>query len=233
MESLQDQLKSVSSYASKWLRQKFGRGPESCRSYLAGRFLVFVVRGFLSPMEEVLLQQGQVDTVHASRQVIIEKLLSELQGVLQVTMDVQVRNFYHDWNLPSNTGMIVAMLESPPARADAQALTEFPGKAECLAEVHRISGMTERMPDHVEIYQITPQIYLIWREGILLRLEKALIAKGLAKELRLTKAELEKSYFNHDSRLSDILQAPMEDLFVDWNLKDDNSLIGVLLQRKR
>jgi len=233
MESLQDQLKSVSSYASKWLRQKFGRGPESCRAHLAGRFLVFVVRGFMSPMEEVLVQQGQNDTVHASRQIIIEKLLSELKGVFQVTLDVQVQDFYHDWNLQSNIGMIIAMLESPPANAEADALTEFPGKAECLAEVDRISQLTQRMPDLAQVYQITPQIYLIWREGILLRLEKALIAKGLAKELRLTKAELEKSYFYHDSRWSDILQAPLEDLFVDWNLKDDNSLIGVMLHRQR
>jgi uncharacterized protein YbcI len=49
----------ISSYISKLLRKKFGRGPQSCQTTISKNHLVTYIRGFLSPMENVLLEQGQ------------------------------------------------------------------------------------------------------------------------------------------------------------------------------
>ncbi len=77
--------------------------------------------------------------------------------------------------------------------------------------------------------QIPPKVYLIIRKGILITLEKALMAKGYEDVLRTTKSEMEKVYFLHDN-FSSIFNQDVRDIFIDWNLKEDQSLICLILK---
>ncbi|MBM4763203.1 DUF2294 family protein [Bacillus sp. B15-48] len=45
---------SISSYISKLLRRTFGKGPQSCQTSIYINYLITYLRGFLSPIEEVL-----------------------------------------------------------------------------------------------------------------------------------------------------------------------------------
>lgn len=227
----QDQLKSISSYTSKLLRQKFGRGPQSCHASLGGRFLALYIKGFLSPMEEVLLQQGQTDTVTASRQVIIDCVLSELKGMVQTTLQIDIENFYSDWNFQSNSGLIVAVLaaeEEGQAQTDA-ADSEFANRAAFKEEVQRISSLVQKTPERIETYRVTPKLLIVMRHGLLLMVEHALIQKGIGQTLRIAKGELEKKYFHHDGRFDEILGSRVVDFFVDWDFKRDDSLMCFVL----
>lgn len=215
----------ISSYISKLLRKKFGRGPQTCRTSVCKNHLVTYIRGFLTPMEDILLQQGQNKYVDHARTVIINHLLDEIKGVIQVTLDVEVEEYYHDWNFPNNSGILIFVLEADVGQVmnvdiDIQKLE---------LEVGRISLLVEKVPDNINTYPISPSIYLIERSGILIQIEKALIAKGFQKELKFTKDELEKKYFHRDGRFEDIFKRPIIDIFIDWNFDEDKSLMAFIL----
>jgi uncharacterized protein YbcI len=216
----------ISSYISKLLRKKFGRGPQSCHTIVTKKHLVTYIRGFLSPMEDILLDYGQNKYVDYARNVIITHLLDEIKGVVQVTLGVEVVEYYHDWNLPNNSGVLIFELDTElgqeyKADVDIQRVE---------LEVERISFMVEKVPDQIKTYPISPSIYLIERIGILIQIEKALIEKGFENELKFTKDELEKKYFHRDGRFEDIFNKSVMDIFIDWNFKMDKSMMAIILR---
>jgi uncharacterized protein YbcI len=224
----QNKLIDISSYFSKLLRRTFGKGPHSCQTTVSNRYLVTYIRGFLSPMEEVLLQQEQYKTVDYARSVIINHLLEEIKGVVQVTFDVAVGEYFHDWNFPNNSGMIIMIFEeelsdkSPECSVDADKLEH---------EVARISKLVQKVPDQIYIFPISPTIYLIERKGILIQIEKALISKGFQEELRFTKDQLEKEYFHRYGMFDSIMNRSIKDIFIDWNFKEDKSMMALVLDK--
>ncbi|MEH7383436.1 Na-translocating system protein MpsC family protein [Bacillus sp. JJ1533] len=220
--NLQEKLKYISSYTSKLLRNKFGRGPESCFAVTADCYLVLHIRGFISPMEEVLLQENQHIQVDHARDVVIKSILSELKGVFQVTLETEVRTFFHDWNFPNNTGVIIAELEDSLLPMEKNGEIDF---SLLESEVARISLLVEKPPEETLSFQISPRLFIVKREGILVPIEKALIESGFEKELHFTKDELEKSYLHRYGKFDQIFQREVIDIFVDWNFKNDNSLI--------
>ncbi|RFB13438.1 DUF2294 family protein [Bacillus sp. HNG] len=225
--NLQEKLKYISSYTSKLLRNKFGRGPESCSAVTADRFLVLHIRGFVSPMEEVLLQENQVIQVDHARDVVIKSILAELKGVFQVTLETEVKTFSHDWNFPNNTGVIIAELVDSLLPMEKNSEVNY---SLLEMEVARISQLVEKTPDYIFSFQISPKIFIVKREGILVPIEKALIEAGFKNELHFTKDELEKSYFHRYGKFDQLFHRPVTDIFIDWNFKNDNSLICFVLK---
>ncbi|WP_010677815.1 Na-translocating system protein MpsC family protein [Bacillus timonensis] len=225
--NLQEKLKYISSYTSKLLRSKFGRGPESCFAGTADHFLVLHIRGFVSPMEEVLLQENQHIQVDRARDVVIKSILAELKGVFQVTLETEVKVFSHDWNFPNNTGVIIAELDQTLVPMEKNEEVNF---LLLESEVERISCLVEKTPEETLSFQITPKIFIVKREGILVPIEKALIEAGFEKELHFTKDELEKSYFHRHGKFDQVFHRSVTDIFIDWNFKNDNSLICFILK---
>jgi uncharacterized protein YbcI len=222
----QDKLNSISSYTSKLLRRNFGRGPESCQSTVSNGHFVIHIRGFISPMEEVLMEQGQRDQVERARTIIINHIIEELKGVIQVSLEREVEEYYQDWNFPNNTGIIIFVLSETERK-------EIPEKVMMIkdleSEVARISELVQKVPDKINVYSLSSSIYIVERKGILIPIEKALISKGFANELRITKDELEKKYFHRYGRFSEIFNGGIRDIFIDWNFPADKSLMAVIV----
>ncbi len=225
--NVQEKLKYISSYTSKVLRNKFGRGPESCFAATADHFLVLQIRGFVSPMEEVLLQENQHVQVDHARDVVIKSILAELKGVFQVTLETEVRNFFDDWNFQNNTGIIIAELDDSLIPMEKNQTINF---SLLEAEVARISYLVEKTPQETYSFQISSKIFIVKREGILVPIEKALIEAGFEKELHFTKDDLEKSYLHRYGKFDQIFEQAVTDIFVDWDFKLDNSLICFILK---
>lgn len=226
--NIQQKLLDISNFTSKLLRKNFGRGPESCHAILNHRYLVFYIRGFLSPMESVLLENGNVDNIDISRSIVMKSVLSQLKGVLELEFDQDIQDFYHDWNYPNNRGMITVVFAGDIISGDFQ-LEQFPERSALIDEVVRISYLVQKVPENTDAYRISPKLYLVKRTGILVPIEKALITKGYEQTLLVTKDELEKKYLHRDGRFEDIFNQSISDIFVDWNLHDDNSMLCFIL----
>ncbi|MCM3412278.1 Na-translocating system protein MpsC family protein [Metabacillus litoralis] len=223
----QDILNTISSFTSKALRKNFGRGPQSCQSTLCDKYLVTYIRGFISPMEEVLVQQGQRNHVEKARTVIINHILEELKGVVKVSLDRDVEDYYHDWNFPNNSGVIIFILDEKVT--EEYSLRQDVNLNKLEKEVSRISYLVQKVPDQIHVYPLSDSIYLIERKGILIPIEKSLVQKGFMEELKITKDELEKSYFHRYGKFGDIFQSPVKDIFMDWNFKEDKSFMVFVL----
>ncbi|MNJ00851.1 hypothetical protein D3C73_1602950 [compost metagenome] len=57
-----------------------------------------------------------------------------------------------------------------------------------------------------------------------------MIKKGFEVELLVTKDELEKTYFRRDGSLQELFGREMKDIFMDWLLKEDQSLMCIVLK---
>lgn len=213
---------------SRLLRKSFGRGPDSCNAYANQRYLVFYIRGFMSPMEAVLLEHGSVEQINFSRSIVMKSVLGQLRGVLEMDLEQDVQNFYHDWNYDKNTGVIIVVFETDITPGDES--EDFSICNPLIDEIERISVLVQKLPERTEVYQISPKLYLVKRIGILIPLEKALIAKGYRQILLDTMEDLEKSYYGSDKGFEAIFKQPIADIFVDWNLNEDNSIICFMLR---
>ncbi|MEH7384475.1 Na-translocating system protein MpsC family protein [Bacillus sp. JJ1521] len=98
------------------------------------------------------------------------------------------------------------------------------------SEVARISLLVEKTPEATFSFQITPKVFIVKREGILVPIEKALIEEGFVKELHFAKDDLEKSYLHRYGKFDQVFQRAVSDIFVDWNFQNDNSLICFILK---
>ncbi len=228
-EPLQEKLMKLSSLTSKMLRKNFGRGPDSCFGFVNGPFLVLYIRGFLSPMESVLLESGNLDNIDMSRTIVMNKVLNHLKGMLEIEFEIDVKSAYHDWNYNQNTGMIAIEFDRNIAGAfvnneDTSILKNL------INEVDRISIIVQKKPEMTDAFSISPKVYLVKREGILIEIEKSLIAKGYEETLMVTKDELEKSYLHHNGHFEEIFSRPVADIFVDWNFHADNSIMCFILK---
>lgn len=227
---MHEKLINLSSLTSKMLRKNFGRGPHSCHAFANGPFLVFYIRGFLSPIESVLLENGNSDNVDFSRTIVIKKLLMQLKGILEMEFGVDVKSFYHDWNYPNNTGMITIEFESDINRMDEKSLESPRDTQSIINEIDRISILVQKKPEKTEAFFISPKLYLVKRDGILIQIEKALIEKGYEHTLLVTKDELEKLYLHRNGHFEEIFSQPIADIFVDWDFNADNSMICFVLK---
>ncbi|WP_391558602.1 Na-translocating system protein MpsC family protein [Robertmurraya sp.] len=231
-EPFQEKLMKISSLTSKMLRKNFGRGPDSCFAFANGPYLVLYIRRFLSPMESVLLESGNSDKVDMSRTIVMNKILTQLKGILEIELGADVKSAYHDWNYNQNTGMVTIEFESNVTGAVANS-EENPIFKNLIDEVDRISIIVQKKPENTKAFFITPRVYLVKREGILVEIEKSLIDKGYEQTLMVTKDELEKSFLHHNGHFEDIFSLPVADIFVDWDLQADNSIICFILKNER
>lgn len=226
---IQQKLMDISSLTSKMLRKNFGKGPESCQVFAKDQFLVFYIRGFLSPMEIILLENGNRDNIDISRNIVMNNILTELKGILELEFENDVKYYYHDWNYPENRGMLLIEFEQNILEGEVSIESEKT-KDLLIKEVDRVTILVQKKPEETKVYCITPKVFIVKREGILIQIEKALIEKGYEEILLVTKDELEKSYFHRDGRFEEIFKKPVKDIFIDWDLSRDNSVICIILK---
>lgn len=229
LSPIQQKLLNIGNLTSKLLRKNFGRGPEFCQAFLKYRYLVFYLRGFVSPMEAVLLENGNADHIYISRNIVMDSVLSQLRGILELEFEEEVQDFYHDWNYAKNSGMITVVFERD-VLLEEETIEEFPEKLALINEVNRISSIVQKTPERTLAYRISPKLYVVKRMGILIPLERALISKGFNKTLLVTMDDLMKSYCTGQGRFEVIFKQPLEDVFVDWNLGKDKSLMCLMLR---
>lgn len=220
----------ISSLTSKLLRKSFGRGPESCFAFANERFLVFYIRGFMSPLESTLLENGNSDNIDISRNIVMKTVLNQFKGILELEFEQDIESFYHDWNYQQNTGMITVQFENVVTQFVDRNQGAHVDLKPLIDEVDRISVLVQKKPEKTEAYFISPKIYIVKRDGILVRIEKALIAKGFEQTLMVTKDELEKSYLHRDGRFEEIFSNPIADILVDWDFHEDSSIICFVLK---
>ncbi|WP_241680296.1 DUF2294 domain-containing protein [Metabacillus mangrovi] len=228
MDIKAQQTKLASNFG-KLLRDKFGKGPEALHVTIAQPYVLVYINGFMSAMEQVLLDQGQDMTVKKAREYLMKSLDPEFRGQIKAITDMDIQHLYYDWNLSNQTGVLVGVCPELPA-GGTDTIASYDGKEEVHKEIIKISERAEKVPDGVFSYLLSPRSLIVIREGILVPIEKQLISLGFDENLRIAKRQLEGDMLINSTQFSKVLNAVVQDVFVDWDFVLDNSVISFILK---
>ncbi|WP_409291370.1 Na-translocating system protein MpsC family protein [Peribacillus sp. SCS-37] len=224
---IKEQQTKLANNFGKLLRDKFGKGPHSIHAVVASPFVLIYVRGFISPMEQILLDQDQEITVKTTREFLMKTIDPEIRGQIKGITDMDIQHIYYDWNLQKETGVFLAVNE---VFNQQQLKDDYRGKEQIHEEIKLISEQAEKTPSAISSYLISPRALIITRAGILVPIEKQLVSLGFHETLRVAKRQLEGDMLSNNIHFSEILGAAILDTFVDWDFALDNSVIILMLK---
>lgn len=221
----------VGGYISSLLRANFGKGPTSAYVTIRRPFVIIHFRGFLAPMEEVLLKQESWQRVLETRDLLINELTEEIKVNLKQITDLDIKDIYADWELDKKTGIIIGVAEEEVKESDFN-WPETVDKAAFNAAINKTSKKAEKIPEKTESYWLNDRTILVRRTGILVEIEKELINTGFEETLKLAKRPLEHRLLEQ-SGLNSILKREVLEMFFDWNFAEDIGYMVILLKAEK
>ncbi|MFE8701485.1 Na-translocating system protein MpsC family protein [Cytobacillus sp. FJAT-54145] len=218
----------LASYIGRSLRENFGKGPESVFVSINQGYITVYLRNFTSPTENILLSKDQDGMVQKTRDMLMQTLIPEFKAYIRVLTELDVREFYYDWNLHNRSGMFVCIASPPEQIIDNQ----FHGKSEFNNEIISVSIQAQKAPEEITSYLLNNRTLVAIRNGILVSIEKELIRLGSSETLKLAKRNLEKRLLHNNDHFEKILNTKIKDIFVDWDFTLDKSVITFILSPK-
>ncbi|PAD22635.1 Na-translocating system protein MpsC family protein [Terribacillus saccharophilus] len=221
---IKDKQNVVAGFTARLLRKHFGKGPEAVFVSFTDDVICIYVRDLLTPVEKVLLENNQFGMVYATRDSLMEKCLPELKEQIKDETGHYFNHFYYDWNMETNGGVIVAIKDHLSDESD------YPGMQMVNELVAAVTKKTERLPDKVKSVKLNNRTLVIYREGILVNIEKEIVRSGEEEVLRKAKGNLEKQELRKAfDKESQLLQGTALEIFVDWSFESDQSMIVVII----
>ncbi|MFD1031671.1 DUF2294 domain-containing protein [Metaplanococcus flavidus] len=218
----------VSGYISALLRSHFGKGPTSVYVTIKKPYILIHLRGFLAPMEKVLLKKKESKRVLETRDLLIDELKGEIKENLRSIANLDVQEFYADWNLDSETGMLIGIMTDDVQLEDFEWPDTIDKKA-FESKVANASEKAEKKPGSMESYWLNDRTLLVKRNQILVGIEMELIAEGYAEILKLAKRPLERRLL-YDAHPEKVLGCPITEIFLDWNFSNDIGYVVFMLE---
>ncbi|MGB6408189.1 MAG: Na-translocating system protein MpsC family protein [Planococcus donghaensis] len=220
----------ISGYISTLLRTHFGKGPTSVYVTITRSFIAIHLRGFMTPMEKLLLKQEESKRILETRDILINSLKGDIIKGLKRMNDLEVKELYADWNLEKETGLILGVLEEEPDKDAFKGPSDVDEEA-FRDKIQQASNNAEKVPGCTEIYWLSDRMILVRRSGILIRIEKALIRNGFTEELKIAKRPVEHEVLQ-EVRLEEVLKRSISETFLNWNFDADLSYVVFLLEPK-
>jgi len=222
--------KEMASTIGRSLREQFGRGPGNVHCSISDAFIVAYITDFVSKVELSLMSLQQSIYIEKTRDLLMETLNKEIKTFIGLNLDKEVSEFHYDWNLKAHTGMFLFVL-----KGDIANYTHPYGNRDGIhKEIEQISKEAEKAPDSIKSSMLNSRNLIIERLGILVSIEKELVALGFQENLRLAKRKLEKRLLEEHKGLMEIyLDTKIIDSFIVWNFENDKSYIVLVLKPKK
>ncbi|WP_245697222.1 Na-translocating system protein MpsC family protein [Paenibacillus oryzae] len=221
----------IASHLGKMLRDAFGKGPQSIYVSVERPVIVVYLRNFLTPTEKILLNQGQTRTIEQTRDMVMSSLIPEIKAYLHPLTGMNDLEFYYDWELHNHSGILVGrQLEESAALEQWQ--DRFEGKEGLEREILRMSQRIQKKPEHIYSRIINKRTLVVVRSGGMIDLSKELIRLGDEDQLRQAVNHLEKMHLRDNRAIEQALDTKIMDVFVDWNMERDKSVIVFILNPK-
>jgi len=216
----------IGGYTSTLLRSSFGKGPTSVYVTIAPPYITIHFRGFLTPMEMVLLKQNKIKRILETRDLLMNDLRPQIIQELKEIGEFDVKELYADWDLKKETGLIIAVIGENektnlkwPTDVNRQAFIE---------KLIQASIKAEKQPGKTEAFWLDNRTLLVKRTNVLVEIEKELIRNGYSEELRISKRPLEHRMLK-EVQLEEVLNRPILETFLAWNFEMDIAYLVFLM----
>jgi Uncharacterized conserved protein, COG5609 len=224
------QQSELSGEIGRLLRKHFGKGPEAVFVTIASPYVIIYLRHFLSPIENMLLEENHTMTVEEIRDKMMRKLNAQIIGLIHSVTGLPIKEFYYDWSFENGSGLLVGVEE----KAEKFFEYNYSNRREIEALVAKISAEAEKHPDVTYSHMLNERTLIVIREGILVKIEEQLIELGFEEALTLAKRKLEKKLlFQEKSVFKHLLQKDITEIFVSWDFILDKSIIVFILSPKK
>jgi uncharacterized protein YbcI len=213
--SNQENLLYLSSTFSKLLKRRFGKGPESCNVTLKGsRFYVYM-RNFITPAEEVLMNQGQAELAHNFRSAVIHSVAQEFIPEVSMALGISFNYFFHDWNYDKNTGIL--LFDNGESNHEEKIDNSL--QTSLFHLIENVGSYYHKKPASMKIVKFTQNICAIESKEVLLPLERFVYEKGNVDLLLHQAWNIKEGYWRNKEQFESLFSRLIEDMFIMWDYK--------------
>lgn len=217
----QEDLLLLSSTLSKILKRRFGKGPEMCFVTLHSNRIIAYIRKYITPAEEVLLKNDNVNLVYKFRSAVMEDVIDEFIWEVKDSLGMSFDSYFEDWNFNRNTGMLI--LENSQSRNWINTDIHPALKEKLFEGISVVHNEIYKAPTSMEIIKINQNMYAVECRDTLIQMEKILYNKGYFGLLQERSNDIKNFYFLHKKKYDFIFETKVEDIFLFWDYKNDRS----------
>lgn len=216
-----DELTQLSTWLSKLLKKRFGKGPEACHMSVQGERLLIYTRQYMTPVEDVLKKSGRLELAHQVRAVVIDKVYGEFVEAASDVMGVRLDRYYHDWDYERNAGIL--MLEGEGAAEENADREEAQLKSRLFKQMMQVGSLVHKPPRSMSLLRFGPNVIVVECLGVLLHIEHVLAQQGDPKLLHERSLEIKHCYLSHKDGFEQAIGREIEGLFKLWDFDRDRS----------
>ncbi|WP_078433318.1 Na-translocating system protein MpsC family protein [Metabacillus halosaccharovorans] len=217
----QEDLLLLSSTLSKILKRRFGKGPEMCFVTLHSNRIFAFIRKYITPAEDVLLKNDNVNLVYKFRSAVMKDVIDEFIWEVKDSLGMSFDSYFEDWNFNRNTGMLI--LENSQSRNWINTDIHPALKEKLFEGISVVNNEIYKAPTSMEIIKINQNMYALECRDTLIQMEKILYNKGYFGLLQERSNDIKNSYFLHKKKFEFIFETKVEDIFLFWDYKNDRS----------
>lgn len=220
----------IGAYASALLRDYFGKGPTSVYVSISPPFVTIHFRGFMTPVEKVLLKQNETRRIIETRDLLMNDIRGAVKKELWKIGRLKVNEIYADWNLEKQTGLIIGVMDESTT-PNATSWPDDSNEKKFREELIKASIITEKQPKSSTSYWLNDRTVLVERFDILIPIEKELINDGFIEELKLSKRHLEHRVLR-ELPLEETLNRLIDEIFLCWDFSRNVGYVIFILEAK-
>ncbi|WP_449538841.1 Na-translocating system protein MpsC family protein [Ferdinandcohnia sp. Marseille-Q9671] len=214
----QEELTHISSFVSKLIKTKFGKGPETCFTTISDHYILVHIKKFMTKIEFELVNMDDIETANLIRTKIMKDLFDPLQETLEELCEKKISHLYQDWDFEKNTGVLLLIVDVGE-KVNTENTLEF---MLLRNEVSRQSEFYQYQPNDLDMVKIGASVYIIRCSGYLLPIERLLMEKGMHL-LEERENNVRKNYQTNITRFNKIINKEIDDIFMIWDYEKDVS----------
>ncbi|MCM3585455.1 DUF2294 domain-containing protein [Mesobacillus maritimus] len=219
--TIQDGMLYLSSKFSKTLKSRFGKGPETCYVTFVENKLFIYINHFMTPAEEVLVENHQGELANRFRRSVMDVICKEFIHDASNLVNVELQYALHDWNYDTNKGIVI--MESAGVSSKEFGYSSFENKLSKLFA--QIASRVHKVPDEMKIVKINQNVCVFECTGVMLSLDRYLYENGQTNLLHDHTHELKKALSEYKPHFEAIFTRELEDFFIIWEYEKDKSYV--------
>lgn len=185
------------------------------------------MRNFITPAEEVLLNQGNLELVHNFRSAVINAVTQEFIPEVSMALGITFDSFFHDWNYDKNTGIL--LLEQ--AQSNHEEKIDNSLQTSLFHLMESVASYYHKKPADMKIVKFTQNICAIESKEVLLQLERLVYEKGNVDLLLYQAWSIKDGYWKNKEQFEKLFNRLIEDMFIMWDYKNNRNYLVFIFNK--